>query len=69
MIAEVKAFAALKGYRNLPRGDVHALARTIARVSTLVAADPAVAEAEINPLMVLGEGEGVRALDGLVVLK
>lgn len=69
MIAEVKAFDALKGYRNLPRGDLDALAHAIMQVSTLVAADPPVAEAEINPLIVLHEGEGVRAVDGLIVLR
>jgi acyl-CoA synthetase (NDP forming) len=69
MIQEVRAFAALAGYRNLPRGDMNALARTISQVSTLCAAEPEVAEAEINPVVVLPEGHGVRALDGLVVLR
>lgn len=69
MIAEVKAFAALTGYRNLPRGDMDALARTIAQISTLCAATPQVAEAEINPLVVFADGQGVRALDGLIVLR
>jgi len=32
------------------------------------AADPAVAEAEINPLLVGAQGEGVHAVDAVVVL-
>lgn len=69
MISEVRAFAALDGYRNLPRGDLDALARTVSQVSMLCAAAPQVGEAEINPLVVLPAGQGVRALDGLVVLR
>ncbi len=68
MIGRVKGFALLTGYRNLPRGDVDALARAIVAVSrlALVAGQP-VAEAEINPLFVTADG--VVAVDGLVDLK
>ncbi len=70
MIEEVKGLATIRGYRNLPKGDVTALARTIAAFSTLAHADlAAVSEAEINPLLVKKDGEGVIAVDGLVVLK
>lgn len=70
MISEVKAFAQLAGYRNLPKGDLDALANAIAQVSSLACTgEIQVAEAEINPLAVLAEGRGVRALDGLVVLQ
>jgi acyl-CoA synthetase (NDP forming) len=66
MIAEVKGFAALRGYRNLPRGDLQALAEAVAAVSLLAAAAQ-VAEAEINPLLV--KENGVVAVDALVVRK
>ena len=70
MIDEVKGLATLRGYRNLPRGDVAALARTIATFSNLAHKTfDDVAEAEINPLLVKREGEGVVAVDGLVVLR
>ena len=69
MIAEVKGLATIRGYRNLPRGDVVALAKAIAAFSTLAhKAFADVREAEINPLLVKREGEGVVAVDGLVVL-
>ncbi|WP_295145488.1 acetate--CoA ligase family protein [uncultured Reyranella sp.] len=69
MIAEVKGLATVRGYRNLPKGDVAALARTIAAFSTLAHWQFAdIAEAEINPLLIKREGEGVVAVDGLVVL-
>jgi acyl-CoA synthetase (NDP forming) len=63
MIAEVKGFAPLRGYRNLPRGDLDALARAVAAVSAL-AGVPDIVEAEINPLLV--KEAGVIAVDALV---
>ena len=68
MIAKVKGFAVLRGFRNLPQGDLAALARAVAAVSRLALLDgQPVAEAEINPLFV--REDGVVAVDGLVVLK
>ena len=69
MIEEVKGLATIRGYRNLPRGDVGALARAIAAFSALAhEAFADVSEAEINPLLVKRDGEGVVAVDGLVIL-
>jgi acyl-CoA synthetase (NDP forming) len=65
MIGEVRALAALAGYRGRPKGDLEALAHAIVALSRL-ADDAAVAEAEINPLMVLPAGKGVVAVDALV---
>lgn len=65
MIAEVKAFRMLQGFRGKPAGDLDALARTIVALSQLaLQADPPVAEAEINPLLV--RTDGVVAVDALV---
>jgi len=68
MIEEVKGLATLRGYRNLPRGDVAALAKVLVAMSrlALVPGQP-VAEAEINPLIV--KSKGVVAVDALVVFK
>lgn len=69
MIAEVKGLATVRGYRNMPKGDIAALAKTIASFSALAhKAFADVAEAEINPLLVKPHGEGVVAVDGLVLL-
>jgi len=65
MIGEVPALRAFSGYRGRPAGDLEALAEALVRLSQL-ADDPAVAEAEINPLIVLGKGQGVVAVDALV---
>lgn len=66
MIAELPELRILTGYRGLPRGDVAALARAVADFSALALAQD-VAEAEINPLLVKHEGQGVVALDGLLI--
>jgi acyl-CoA synthetase (NDP forming) len=66
MIQGVKGLAAIRGYRNLPRGDVQALARAVAAFSNLCQVKK-VAEAEINPLIV--KAEGVVAVDALLALK
>jgi acyl-CoA synthetase (NDP forming) len=62
MIERVKGFAAIRGFRNLPRGDVGALARAVAAMSRLALSS--VQEAEVNPLMV--KADGVVAVDALV---
>jgi acyl-CoA synthetase (NDP forming) len=67
MIAEVTSLTALAGYRGRPAGDLDALAKALMALSQLaVRQGPAVAEAEINPLMVRRKGEGVVAVDALV---
>lgn len=69
MIAEVRGLAVVRGYRGKPPGDVTALAETIAALSTLAdLSEPAVLEAEINPLIVKRVGQGVVAVDGVVRL-
>ncbi|MGX9963337.1 acetate--CoA ligase family protein [Roseomonas sp. F4] len=68
MIAEVRALKPLSGWRNLPKGDLDALAEAVVAASRL-AALPQVAEAEINPLMVGRPGEGVTVADAWVVLR
>jgi acyl-CoA synthetase (NDP forming) len=70
MVASVKGLATVRGYRNMPKGDVAALARAIAAFSQLAHDKFAeVSEAEINPVLVKREGDGVVAVDGLVVLR
>jgi acyl-CoA synthetase (NDP forming) len=66
MVTEVRGFAPLRGYRNAPHGDLEALAQAVAALSQL-AANPDVAEAEINPLIV--KAKGVVGVDALTVLR
>lgn len=68
MIDEVQGFAVLRGYRGLPKGDLDALADAICAFSQLANIHgPDILEAEINPLIVKVEGQGVVAVDGVVL--
>ncbi|MGZ5176668.1 MAG: acetate--CoA ligase family protein, partial [Burkholderiales bacterium] len=70
MIAEVKGSKLLRGFRGKAPADVDALADTLVRVSQMaVHLEGHLAELDINPLMVLPAGHGVKAVDALVVLK
>lgn len=66
MINEVKGLATVRGYRNLPLGDLEALAQAIVNISNLATTAPEVIEAEANPLQIHQNGAGVLALDALV---
>lgn len=67
MIEEVRGLASIRGYRGSRRGDLDALAKAVSALSQLSELDrPKVLEAEINPLVVKAEGEGVIAVDGVV---
>jgi acyl-CoA synthetase (NDP forming) len=66
MIQGVKGLAPIRGYRNLPRGDVQALAKAVAVFSRLCSCNE-ISEAEINPLIV--KADGVVAVDALLALK
>ena len=52
MIAEVKGFASLSGYRGGPVTDLETLAQAITAVSQLGKYEQ-IAEAEINPLLIV----------------
>ncbi len=64
MLMGLKARALLGTFRGRAPRDVEAAARAIAGLSRLFLANrKTFSELEINPLIVLGEGEGVRAVD------
>jgi acyl-CoA synthetase (NDP forming) len=66
MIEGVKGLAPIRGYRNLPRGDVKALAKAVSAFSRLCSCNE-ISEAEINPLIV--KADGVVAVDALMALR
>jgi acyl-CoA synthetase (NDP forming) len=65
MIDEVRGLAVLQGFRGIPAGDITALCDAIVAMSQLAHVEAV--EAEINPLLVRGEGQGVVGVDALVV--
>ena len=70
MISDVKGARLLEGFRGLPAADIDALADTLVRVSQMAAQlDGSLAELDINPLMVLPKGQGVKAADAVAVFQ
>ncbi len=63
MIASIKTFPLLTGVRGEKPYDIDTVADVLCRVSQLVYENPELLEFEINPLMVLPEGEGCVAMD------
>jgi hypothetical protein len=69
MARELVTWPLLDGFRGRPKADVNALAAAIVAFSHMTAQlGERLMEAEINPLFVLPEGQGVLAADGVVVL-
>jgi acyl-CoA synthetase (NDP forming) len=69
MARELKTWPLLDGFRGRPKADVEALVDAIVAFSALAAQlGDRLVEAEINPVFVLPQGQGVRAADGVAVL-
>lgn len=66
-LRRLKSWALLQPFRGRAARDVDALVDTAQRLSTLYLASYRGGEIEINPLLVLGAGEGVQAVDVLCV--
>jgi hypothetical protein len=70
MAHELKSWPLLDGFRGRPKADVEALVDAIVAFSDMAAhLGERLVEAEINPVFVLPQGEGVRAADGIAVLR
>ena len=70
MINQVKGSRLLHGFRGRPAADIDALAAALVSISQLaVNLEGTLAELDINPLMVLPAGQGIRAADALAVFR
>ena len=68
MIQMTKAGQLLSGYRGESTYDIDAVIDTIGRLSQFALDHPKVSEVEINPLLVLPEGQGAIILDARIIL-
>ena len=70
MVSEVRDSRLLRGFRGQAPKDVDALVEGLVQVSHLaVNLQGTLSELDINPLMVLPRGQGIKAADALVVLE
>ena len=67
MIKEVKSLVILTGYRGLPKADINTIASAIVKMSKFAFVKE-IKEAEINPVIVKKDNEGIVAVDGLITL-
>jgi acetate---CoA ligase (ADP-forming) len=66
MIASLKTFPLLQGYRGGPRYDVDALEQVVLRVGVMVEDIHEIGELDLNPVIVLPEGQGVALVDARI---
>lgn len=70
MVTGIKGYPILAGARGREPRDVQALTDTLQKISSLVIElGDHIDEMDINPLLVLPEGQGVKAVDALIVAK
>jgi len=68
-LGQLKCAPLFNGFRGAPPADLNAAADVILAVAGLVEKDPSsIIELDINPLMLLAEGQGVVAADALISL-
>jgi acetyl-CoA synthetase (ADP-forming) len=67
MIAEVKAYPLLKGYRNLPPADIDAIVKILLSTSRLITEHEEIKELDLNPIMVYKKG--AKAVDARIILE
>jgi succinyl-CoA synthetase beta subunit len=68
MIQEIKAYGLLDGARGRPPKDKGALIEAIQRLSQLAVDCPQIRELDINPLIVLDEGQGCFVADAKIMI-
>ena len=68
MISEIKSYPLLAGARGRPPADLQAMVKAMAGVARLAADWPEMAELDINPLMVMPEGQGAWVVDALAAV-
>jgi acetyltransferase len=69
MITEIRAYSILQGARGEPASDIDKTVECILRLSQFVLDKPLVTELDINPLIVLPQGQGAVAVDCRMVVK
>jgi len=66
MIAEIKAYPILKGYRGMPPADIEAIVQILVNTSRLVTEHPEIKELDLNPILVYEKG--AKTVDARIML-
>ena len=68
-LMQLKSAALLCGYRGAPALDVPALAQLIVTLGQILRGEPAIREIDLNPVILHPIGQGVTALDALMLVE
>jgi acyl-CoA synthetase (NDP forming) len=66
-LGKLRSAKLLAGVRGAPPADVDAVVQVVTAIGRLMATMPELTEIDVNPLMVHAKGQGVTALDALIV--
>ena len=66
MIAEIRAYPLLKGYRGMPPADIEAIAQILVNTSHLMMENPEISELDLNPIIVYENG--AKTVDARIML-
>ncbi|NVM57695.1 MAG: acetate--CoA ligase family protein [Desulfobacterales bacterium] len=69
MIRDIRSFPLLRGVRGEPPADIEGIRDALLRLSQMAIDFPEIIEADINPLLVCPEGQGVVALDARITIQ
>lgn len=68
MVKKLKSYPILQGTRGQQAFDIEKMVEVLGRLSQLVIDVPEIKELDVNPLLVLPKGQGVRVLDARILL-
>jgi acyl-CoA synthetase (NDP forming) len=66
-LGKLRSAKLLAGVRGAPPADIDAIVQTVLAIGRLMQTAPDIIEIDVNPLMVHARGQGVTALDALIV--
>lgn len=69
MIQSIRTYKLLEGARGEPPADVEAIADSLLRLSQLAVEQPLIAELDINPMLVMPEGQGAFVADARIAVR
>jgi acetate---CoA ligase (ADP-forming) len=66
-LRKLRSAKLLSGVRGAPPADIDAIVKTVLAIGRLMSGAPEISEIDVNPLTVHADGEGVTALDALII--
>jgi len=68
-LRKLRSARLLTSFRGVPPADIEAVTRAVMAIGRLMQTVPELTEIDVNPLMVHAKGQGVTALDALIVVE